>query len=207
MKSNLLHQRLLFAAASRGRGECRARLVTAGVLPPLLCAGFKCNFKINGAHPSAKRLPWLGTMITSNQPTVLRIVSQFLHRYFRKTFPTSFNKDFCSSRVETMFGGASQLATNVMLARIINKFQTSKYESCSLGLPKSIDVILRNTNLESGTDLCGGAETPQVDASSARWRRSLAAAIYNLHAALVPPLVQSFHNPGNFQQTVQGLGT
>ena len=94
MKSNLLHQRLLFAAASRGRGECRDRLVTAGVLPPLLCAGFKCNFKINGAHPSAKRLPWLGTMITSNQPTVLRIVSQFLHRYFRKIFPTSFNKDF-----------------------------------------------------------------------------------------------------------------
>ena len=33
MKSNLLHQRLLFAAATRGRGECRDRLVTAGVLP------------------------------------------------------------------------------------------------------------------------------------------------------------------------------
>ena len=118
MKSNLLHQRLLFAAASLGRGECRARLVTAGVLPPLLCARFKCNFKINGAHPSAKRLPWLGTMITSNQPTVLSIVSQFLNRYFRKTAPASFNKDFCSSEVETMFGQASKLATNVMLARI-----------------------------------------------------------------------------------------
>ena len=132
MKSNLLHQRLLFAAASRGRGECRDRLVTAGVLPPLLCAGFKCNFKINGAHPSAKRLPWLGTMITSNQPTVLSIVSQFLHRYFRKTFPTSFNKDFCSSEVETMFGQASQLATNVMLARIIKNFWITKKYRCQI---------------------------------------------------------------------------
>ena len=132
MKSNLLHQRLLFAAASLGRGECRDRLVTAGVLPPLLCARFKCNFKINGAHPSAKRLPWLGTMITSNQPTVLRIVSQFLHRYFRKTFPTSFNKDFCSPGVETMFGQASQLATNVMLARIINKFWITKKYRCQI---------------------------------------------------------------------------
>ena len=86
------------------------------------------------------------------------------------------------------FGRASQfqLATNVMLARIINKF--SKYESYSHGLPKNINVKLENTNLESGTDLCGGAETPQVDASSARWRRSLAAAIYNLHAARCRPL-------------------
>ena len=64
----------------------------------------------------------------------------------------------------------------------------SKYESYSHGLPKNINVKLENTNLESGTDLCGGAETPQVDASSARWRRSLAAAIYNLHAARCRPL-------------------